>query len=143
MLNAPVSAVWDLLTDWAGIIDWMPDGYIQSLSCEGQGAGAVRHLVTSKGVAISERLDSLDSELGLICLSIIDPLPWGMLTYSANAQLQARGAHCQLIWRGIFELPASGRQADELANLLKKSYTTMFRGIGNELQRINEKNDSE
>ena len=132
MLNAPLTAVWDLLTDWAGIIDWMPDGYIQSLSSEGQGAGAVRHLVTGKGVAISEKLDSLDQDRRVLRLSIIDPLPWGMLSYSAIVHLEDLEEHCCLHWCGTFELPDGGQQADELASLLEKSYKTMFKGIKNQ-----------
>jgi hypothetical protein len=130
--------VWDLLTDWAGIIDWMPDGFIQDLQMEGHGEGAVRHLVTGKGVHISERLDAMGRSAGIILLSIIDPLPWGMLTYTAKAQLEAAGEeNCRLSWCGSFELAAGGRLADELVILLKKSYTTMFNGIRVELARKN------
>lgn len=133
------AAVWDLLTDWAGIIDWMPDRYIQSLQMEGQGEGAVRHLVTGKGVQISERLDAMDRSAGIVLLSIIDPLPWGMLTYTAKAQLEDAGEeNCHLSWCGTFELPAGGRQAEELVILLKKSYATMFSGIRGELARKND-----
>ena len=107
----------------------MPDGMIRSLSCEGQGEGAVRHLVTARGVEISEKLDLLDRDSGIIRLSIIDPLPWGMLSYSAVAQLEALGEHCRLEWRGTFELVKAGNKADALADLLVKSYKTMFRGI--------------
>jgi uncharacterized protein YndB with AHSA1/START domain len=32
--RAPASAVWDLLLDWAAIVEWMPDGYIQGIRQE-------------------------------------------------------------------------------------------------------------
>jgi uncharacterized protein YndB with AHSA1/START domain len=48
--DAPASAVWKLLTDWGGIVDWMPDGYIRGLRLDGHGIGAIRHLVTEKGM---------------------------------------------------------------------------------------------
>jgi carbon monoxide dehydrogenase subunit G len=141
-IRAPLAAVWDLLTDWAGIIDWMPDSYIRSLRMEGRGEGAVRHLVTGKGVPISEKLVAMDPQRGILLLSIIDPLPWGMLSYSARAQLEDVGEeYCRLSWCGTFELPAGGRQADELTALLKKSYATMFKGIVGELERISGGND--
>jgi hypothetical protein len=137
--TSPV-ALWNLLTDWAGIIDWMPDGYIQSLTIEGQGEGAVRHLVTGKGVRISEKLNAMDQHAGIILLSIIDPLPWGMLSYTAKAQLEDADEKCHLNWCGTFELPAGGRPADVLMELLKKSYTTMFKGLRVELARKNNGN---
>jgi hypothetical protein len=142
-ISAPFEAVWELLIDWAGIINWMPDGHIQSLRCEGQGEGAVRHLVTGKGVPISEKLDGVDRKNGILRLSIIAPLPWGMLSYSAQAHLKENGAHCHLKWRGTFELTESDQQADELSKLLKMSYETMFKGIRNELQRMNKGNHGE
>lgn len=137
VFDAPASAVWELLVNWAGIIDWMPDGYIQSLQIEGQGLGAVRHLITGRGVAISERLDEIDEQSGSLQLTIIKPLPWGMLSYTAQAQLEdINGDSCRLTWCGTFELPESGTAADELAALLKKTYAKMFKGIRGEVIRM-------
>lgn len=129
-LEATLDAAWNLLVDWGGIIRWMPDGFIQSLTLEGQGEGAIRHLVTGQGVRISERLDSMNRQQGILRLSIIEPLPWGMLSYSAHAQLKAVDQErCRLDWCGTFELPGEGTQADQLAALLKRSYATLFQGI--------------
>ncbi len=134
LFDAPASSVWDLLTDWGGIIDWMPDGYIKSLRLEGEGRGAIRHLVTGQGVTISERLDHMDEDRGILYLSIIDPLPWDMLSYKARAQLEyIDPAQCRLNWRGTFELAQGGQARDELAAVLKNSYVKMFQGIRNEL----------
>lgn len=135
-ISAPFEAVWALLVDWAGIVDWMPDGYIQSLHIEGEGVGAVRHLVTGRGVSISEKLVSMDRERGMLRLSIIGPQPWGMLSYTATAHLEETGKHCCLNWCGTFELPEGGQQAEELAKLLEKSYKTMFKGINNHLMLL-------
>ena len=134
LFNAPAAAVWELLIDWSGIVNWMPDGYIRELQMEGQGLGAIRHLVTGQGVKISERLDEIDAPGGRLNLSIIEPLPWGMLSYTARAQLDSSGNdQCRLGWRGTFELPAGGAAAAELAKLLKKSYIKMFEGIRSQL----------
>ena len=112
----------------------MPDDYIQSLEIEGQGVGAIRHLVTGRGVAISERLDTADKENGLICLSIIEPLPWNMLSYSARAQLSTvTERRSRLTWSGTFELATAGNEAEQLVDLLKKSYMKMFEGIQKQL----------
>lgn len=115
----------------------MPDGYIQSLQMAGEGVGAVRHLVTGRGVAISERLDNMDEKSGSLQLTIIEPLPWGMLSYTAQAQLEdVNGGSCRLSWCGTFELPERGPAADKLAALLKKSYAKMFKGIRGEVARM-------
>ena len=118
------------MTDWGSIIDWMPEGYIQQLRMEGSGVGAVRHLLTGQGVVVSERLDKIDRKNGILELSIIEPMPWEMLSYSAYAQLLAVGnGQSRLCWHGTFEMTKDNADADSLAVLLKKSYKKMFEGI--------------
>ena len=128
--EAPASAVWALLMDWAAIVDWMPDGYIRSLRMEGHGQGATRHLVTGKGIQLAERLDSADESTGVLELSLLDPLPWGMLSYRARGKLDSiSDQRSHLTWQGTIEMPDCGPDFDKVANLLRKSYGKMFEGI--------------
>jgi hypothetical protein len=128
--DAPASAVWRLLIDWAAIVDWMPGGFIAGLRMEGQGVGAIRHLVTGDGVHLSERLDAADAGAGVLELSLVGQLPWGLLSYRARGELVGMSPDsCELTWRGTFETPESGAQSDRVARLLKKSYANMFLGI--------------
>jgi hypothetical protein len=128
--DTPASAVWALLIDWAAIVDWMPDGYVQSLRMEGQGPGAVRHLLTGKGVQLAERLDKADESSGVLELSLLDPLPWGLLSYRARGKLQSiAGDKSRLTWQGTLEMPEPGPESDYVARLLRKSYAKMFLGI--------------
>lgn len=133
--DAPASAVWTLLMDWAAIADWMPDGYIQSLRMEGEGLGAIRHLVTLKGVQISERLDAVDEASGVLELSLLDPLPWGLRSYRARGKLdRISDNRSRLTWQGTLEIPDSGPEYDKVATLLRKSYAKMFEGIRREVE---------
>ena len=128
--DAPASAVWDLLADWGGILDWIPNNYIASLQLEGEGVGAIRHLVTTKDVHLSERLDALDQESGILALSLVKDLPWGLLSYQARGELEALSeTKCRLTWRGTMEMAARGPECDRVIVLLKKSYANMFFGI--------------
>ena len=128
--DAPASAVWALLMDWAAIADWMPDGYIQSLQMEGEGPGAIRHLVTLKGMQLSERLDAIDETSGVLELSLLDPLPWGLLSYRARGKLdRISDNRSRLTWQGTLEMPDRGPEYDKVAALLRKSYAKMFEGI--------------
>ena len=130
--DAPASAVWALLTDWAAIVDWMPDGYVQSLRMEGQGPGAIRHLVTGKGVRLAERLDKADETSGVLELSLLDPLPWGLLSYRARGNLDSiSDEKSRLTWQGTLEMPQPGPESDAVTGLLRKSYAKMFLGIRN------------
>ncbi len=134
--DVPASSVWQLLFDWAAIVDWMPGGFIASLRLEGQGVGAIRHLVTGQGVALSERLDAADEKAGTLDLSLVGSLPWGLLSYRARGQVLSTSPNsCRLTWRGIFETPASGEQAERVAHLLGKSYANMFEGVRSESAR--------
>lgn len=129
--DAPASAVWDLLVDWAAIVDWMPDGYIRSLRMEGQGPGAIRHLVTGQGIELAERLDSSDESTGVLELSLVGNLPWGLLAYHARGKLdRISETRCRLTWQGRPEMPEHGPESDAVARLLRRSYAKMFLGIG-------------
>jgi hypothetical protein len=133
--DAPASAVWALLMDWAAIADWMPDGYIQSLQMEGEGPGAIRHLVTLKGMQLSERLDAIDETSGVLELSLLDPLPWGLLSYRARGKLdRISDNRSRLTWQGTLEMPDRGPEYDKVAALLRKSYAKMFEGIRREVE---------
>jgi hypothetical protein len=133
--DAPASAVWALLMDWAAIADWMPDGYIQSLQMEGEGPGAIRHLVTLKGMQLSERLDAIDETSGVLELSLLDPLPWGLLSYRARGKLdRISDNRSRLTWQGTLEMPDRGPEYDKVAALLRKSYAKMFEGIRRDVE---------
>lgn len=128
--EAPASAVWELLIDWAAIIDWMPDGYVQSLELEGKGPGAIRHLVTLKGINLSERLDAMNEAAGILELSLVEPMPWGLLSYHARGKLEdTYPGKCHLSWQGTLKMPGRGPEYDKVVNLLRKSYAKMFEGI--------------
>ena len=133
--SVPAAKVWDLLLDWAAIIDWMPGGFIESLEMEGQGVGSVRHLLTGKGIQVSERLDKADPTAGVLELSLVGPLPWGLLSYRARGKLETLARNsCRLVWTGTLEMPEKGTESDKTANLLKKSYANMFLGIRQQLE---------
>lgn len=128
--DAPASEVWALLMDWAAIIHWMPDGYIQALECEGQGPGAIRHLVTGQGVHLSERLDRADEVTGVLELSMVGPLPWGLISYTAQGKIEALSENrSRLTWRGTLEMPGKGAQFEQVARLLSRSYAKMLQGV--------------
>ena len=130
VFDAPSSAVWALLMDWAAIVDWMPDAYVQSLRMEGQGLGAVRHLVTGNGVQLAERLEKADESSGVLELSLLDPLPWGLLSYRARGKLESiSDDKSRLTWQGMLEMPEPGPESDSVVRLLRKSYAKMFLGI--------------
>lgn len=128
--RAPASRVWALLLDWPAIVDWMPDGYVQSLRMEGEGIGAIRHLVTGQGAEIAERLDGADESSGVLELSLVAPLPWGLLSYRARGKLESvSDVSCRLNWQGMMEMQEHGPECGRVAHLLRKSYAKMFEGI--------------
>jgi Polyketide cyclase / dehydrase and lipid transport len=132
---APAIELYRLLTDWGAIINWMPHKFITALRLEGHGIGAIRHLTTGKGVVLAERLDAMDEASTRITLSLLPPLPWQLLAYSATGVIEALGADsCRLTWTGTLELPEGDSQADRTCHLLRRSYETMFLGISREIE---------
>jgi hypothetical protein len=133
---APAARVYRLLIDWGGIVNWMPDKLIRGLRLEGKGVGAIRHITTGQGVELAERLDSMDEATTSITLSLLPPLPWHLLSYSATGAIESLVADaCRLTWTGNAEMPESGTQADKTTALLRRSYEIMFQGIRREVEQ--------
>lgn len=131
IFDVPAPVIWGLLTDWGGIVDWMPAGNILSLELEGEGTGAIRYLVTGQGARVAERLDVANEESGILELTMLEPLPWGLESYRARGTLEALGqTRCRLTWEGRFTIVRSAPQAKTLPAFLEKAYCEMFRGIG-------------
>ncbi len=129
-LDVPAQAVWSLLLDWPAIGTWMPRGFISSVRCEGQGVGAVRHIVTGKGVDLWERLDAVDAASHTLELSLTGKLPWDLASYRARGQVVRTATdRCRLSWRGTYEMRAGGEPAERVERLLKRSYENMFMGL--------------
>jgi hypothetical protein len=138
----PAERVYRLLIDWGAIINWMPDNLIRRLRLEGNGVGAIRYLTTAAGVELAERLDAADAATTSITLSLLPPLPWQLLSYSATGVIEALAAdRCRLTWTGNPELPENSEQADRTARLLRRSYESMFSGLRRELERASEVDD--
>jgi len=103
--------------------------------CPEHGPGAIRHLVTGQGVTLSERLDRADEAAGVLELSLVGPLPWGLLSYSAIGKLDEPAKNrSRLTWRGTLEMPQPGIESERVVKLLKKSYAKMFAGIRHEVE---------
>ena len=133
---APAARVYELLIDWGGIVSWMPNNLIRELRLEGKGVGAIRYLTTGKGVELAERLDSTDAASTSLTLSMLPPLPWHLLSYSATGAIEPLAAEsCRLTWTGTLEMPEKSEQADKTTYLLRRSYEAMFQGIRRELER--------
>jgi hypothetical protein len=67
---------------------------------------------------------------GVLALSLIDPLPWGLLSYRARGKLDSISENrVRLTWQGTLEMPEQGPESDSVARLLRKSYAKMFLGI--------------
>jgi hypothetical protein len=134
-INAPYTAVWALLMDWGAIIDWMPEDNIRTLRMEGSGVGAIRHLITGKGVHLSERLDRADESNGVLELSLVGQLPWGLTSYRARGKVdRLPGRRSRLSWQSWFEVIERGPESTQLAKLLRHSYRMMFLGIRNRVE---------
>lgn len=131
LFNVAPDAVWALLVDWGDIIRWMPPGYISKLTLDGEGEGAVRHIRNSTGALLHERLDGADHAHRILHLSIIPPLPPGLLYYRATGIVRAEPAaarpECRLEWMSAFA--ATPDAAPLFDTFLPQAVRDMFKGL--------------
>ena len=71
-LDAPIAAVWRMISDFPGIMAWHP--MIESCEADGAEPGALRRL-RMKGREVVERLDVLDAESHVVQYSVAEGRP--------------------------------------------------------------------
>jgi hypothetical protein len=98
---APVSAVWEQLSNFAGI---QAGGPIESVSFEGEGVGMTRSIGMGGGI-IMERLEEHNEAARRFSYSILnDDSPLPFTGYAATVQLGDNGDDTTtVIWTGTFE----------------------------------------
>ena len=123
-IDADVTKVWDLVSDFGGVNRISPD--IQSCEVEGEGIGAVRTINTN-GIIIQERLEGLDPVARTFSYSMLEgPIPFKK--YLANVKLEeSGGGRTKINWAGSFE-PA-GMPEEQLCQLVEGIYRQLIAGI--------------
>ena len=127
----PVREVWDLVSDFGSILDWLTPGErdaFASIKIEGEGVGSIRVLNLSGIGLVSHRLDVLDSSRFYLGYSLLSGNPLGMKEYFADLTLVCAGTHSNLLWGGSFNSLLTGDD-DVIANGLKGAYRGMSYGI--------------
>ena len=124
--------IWGFFGDFGSIESWWPkDGPVQidHVDVIGDGPGMLRNIYNvGMSDCISERLEAIDVENRKLTLSIVGTLPAGLLSYQANAHLEALDRDkCRLTYVGSFEAEP-GREV-EAEDFLITVYTLMFSGL--------------
>ena len=124
--SASADAIWKVLADFAGFLDWAGEGSIRT---EGTGVGMVRHLDMPGTGEMAERLDQLDHASKTIGYSLVYGTPAGMAEYRAVVTVQPTGTEsCSLDWRGEYTA-AAGHDDEEVDANLRAAYEGMTQGL--------------
>lgn len=130
--DVPLDSIWDLIVDFGNIERWWPkDGSvdIERVELEGHGIGMIRHIY-NKGFphAVSERLDSLDSDTKTYQLSIVGIRPAGIVEYQATGRLTTlENGGCRLSYHSEFKTEPG--RIEEARQFLLGAYALMFKGL--------------
>ncbi|MFC3608822.1 SRPBCC family protein [Stutzerimonas tarimensis] len=131
--EAPATAIWELLADFADIQRWWPTDeasvQIDRVELEGEGIGLTRHIY-NKGfpAPVSERLDAQDPASLSYQLSIVGERPAGLTGYQATGRIEPMGDDsCRLHYRGEFTVQPG--RAQEAEAFLRGAYALMFKGL--------------
>ena len=98
-IPASPNEVWQLIGGFNSLPDWLP--YI--LKSEPSEGGRVRHLATSTGETIIERLERFDNTARTYSYSILKA-PFKITNYLATIRVNAKdgGSSSSVKWSGIF-----------------------------------------
>lgn len=111
---AGAEKVWQRLSDFGGLADWMPG--VKSCEVKGDGIGAVRTLAMGP-MKVVEKLESLDADGRVLSYSLIEgPMP--LKDFLATIAVTETGpSSCHVEWSADFDLPegvAEGKVAPGL-----------------------------
>jgi Polyketide cyclase / dehydrase and lipid transport len=96
VIDAPLDAVWNLISDFAGLKRWHP--LVQRCETEGNGEGAVRTVHFADWWLI-ERLERLDHVAHIVSYSVIGGSRPPMIGLKGTISLTADGPHrTRLLW---------------------------------------------
>lgn len=126
-LEASADRVWALVENFADLSWYPPAEKVEKI---GDGVGQIRRIhMAGMPNPIDEKLESLDSVKREISYSIPD-MPMHdykvVVNVAANA---AQAAHCDVRWHATFSGVSDGLNGDDLANMMKETYTSMLADI--------------
>lgn len=114
-------AVWNVLSDFAGFLNWAGEGEIR---IEGHGVGMIRHLRMAIG-EMGERLIELDEQRHAISYALAYGQPLGMQEYLVLVQVFAGAEQgAEIHWHGQFE-PMPDADEAQIAVQLTAVYESM------------------
>jgi hypothetical protein len=109
--------VWDLIGGFGSLLDWTSD----FVSCELGAGGRVRHLTTTTGDAITERLLAFDNAARTYTYAVVEsPFPVDAPSATLRVLAQSDGPGTHVEWTGQFS-PKGISDADA-AQLVQKIY---------------------
>lgn len=125
LLGAPATRVWQTISSFHGIEQWLP--ILKASHVEGAGVGARRTCTLQDGGEIRERLEEVDAEARRLRYAITEgPLP--IAAYVATMTVRPVSAmQCELSWRATFEVSADHEAA--MVELLQGAYEAGALGL--------------
>jgi carbon monoxide dehydrogenase subunit G len=105
---ASAANVWQKLSDFGALADWMPG--VKSCEVNGRGVGAVRTLVTGP-VKVVEKLESIDDVERSLSYSLVEgPMP--LHNFLATIKVtETSPSSCNVDWSAVFDLPEGVSEA--------------------------------
>jgi len=123
-IPASPNEVWQLIGGFNSLPDWLP--YI--LRSELSEGGRVRHLATSTGETIIERLERFDNTARTYSYSILKA-PFKITNYLATIHVEAKdgGNGSSVEWSGIFT--SNGMSDEEASKLFQGIFDDGLKGL--------------
>ncbi len=101
-VGASADTVWDLMSNFGGLVEWNEG--IESCTLEGEGVGAVRTLGMPGGLTIQERLETHEAGDKHYAYAIVGGTPLPFTDYLAHVRIEEAGDDaCLVDWRSSFE----------------------------------------
>ena len=126
-VDAPAEAVWKLLADYGGLLEYAHPGFVIGCEADGNEVGAIRVVTMADGAQVRERLERFENDARRLSYSIVGESKFPVKDYLATVKVTALGDdRCQVDWQSTFE-PLG--PVDELEALFRGVYAGGVVGI--------------
>jgi hypothetical protein len=131
-VNAAIDDVWDLVGDFGGLLRWNP--FVACCSSNGEGAGALRTVLTPDGREIVEQIEVHDAAARVLRYRVVSAVPEipvvGMSVKITLAELAKE--RTRVTWDG--SLPAEIGEVESLVQSIASGFRARINALQNALE---------
>lgn len=134
-VSASADAVWDVMSDFGGLLSWNEG--MESCTVDGEGVGAVRTIGMPGGFSLQERLEAHDPAARHYAYAIIGEPALPFQDYLSKVNIEPAGDDaCVVDWRSSFSAADEGTAVKIITGIYTGGLAALGKHLGVDVSEI-------